>query len=502
MTIHTVGIDLGTTNSVACSLIDGQYRFIPMGTGNGNELPSSFLYQNGTKSYGNIAKRRSVVFGNHYISSSKTYLGNPDKVWTIDDKDFSPTDVAAEVLTFMFEQVKKDLNIADGEDIEAVITVPAYFTSNQIDETKKAGIRAGFIVNRLITEPVAAAIAYGNELPNGQQEHLFIFDLGGGTFDVSILKVDGSGNDRQFKTVALGGDQRLGGDDFDEVVYELLLEHIRINEGLNLASSQTAGIDETTYVNAKQKLIQKAEQAKRDLGQSHETTLIFTNLLEKNGISINFEYTLTQRDFIEASQHLIDRIKNEIEKVFEQADCTRHDISRIILVGGSSQLPFVREMIENFFNKAPYSDIDHSKIVAMGAANMAYNSSRGIGEDKIIDIISHSLGIRIIGNRFSPILLKNDQYPVKKTESYTTTSDYQESINIEIFEGDAQSTSDCEFYGEFELDNIEIAPEGVPEILVTFEFDENRILKVEATDVKTNSKRSITIDKVTGLLKI
>lgn len=494
-TNFSVGIDLGTTNSVACSLIDGQYRFIPMGSGNGNVLPSVFLYQNNTKTFGSLAKRKSVIYGDYFISSSKTHLGNKEKNWIIDGSTFSPTDVASEILTYIYEQIKKDLQVGPDDQIEAVITVPAYFTSNQIDETKKAGEAAGFIVKRLISEPVAAAIAYGNEITSQKQEKLFIFDLGGGTFDVSVLKVSGEGEDRQFITEYVGGDKKLGGDDFDEVIYELLLAKLRKTEGINLASPELAGLDENKYANIHQKLMLKAEEVKCELSEIGESNVLLTNLFEHNGSIISLNFTITREEFEEASQHLISRIKNEVEKTFSQGKVRKHDITRVILVGGSSQLPFVQDYITSYFNLQPYSNIDLSKIVAMGAASMAFISSKGIGEHKIVDIIPHSLGTSVLGGYFSPILHKNVKYPTKNTESYTTVRDFQESILVKLYEGDAEYANDCEYFGEFELTNIERAREGIPEILITFEFDENRILKVTAEDTKTKSKESITIKK-------
>lgn len=495
MVTYTVGIDLGTTNSVACSLIDGQYRFISMGSGNGTVLPSAFLYQNGQKTFGALAKRKSVVYGQNFISSSKTYLGNSDVSWDIDEQHFTPTDVATEILTYMHDQIKKELQVEAGDEVKAVITVPAYFTSNQIDETKKAGEAAGFMVKRIITEPVAAAITYGNELTSDKEERLFIFDLGGGTFDVSVLKVIGANENREYITEYVGGDSKLGGDDFNEVVYELLLAHLRKSEGINLASAKVAGMDDIKYANVRQKLMLKAEEVKRELSELNEAFVQISNLFDNNGTIISLDFSITRDEFEEASQHLISRIKDEVEKTFTSGELTKRDITKVILVGGSSQLKFVHDYIANYFKLEPYSNIDLSKIVAMGAANLAFNSSSSIGDFKITDIISHSLGTSVIGGYFSPILQKNSKYPIKNTQSYTTVRDFQERVIIDIYEGDAEYTDDCEYYGEFELTNIERAQEGVPEILVTFEFDENRILKVTARDTKTNAKKSVTINK-------
>jgi molecular chaperone DnaK len=489
--MFSVGIDLGTTNSVCCTLKDGRYEFITFGRE--DSLPSVFLYQDGKKSFGSMAKRKSSVYAANYISSSKTFMGSNEKVWNLDGKEFTPTDVASELLLHMYSSIQNQCHLIN-EDIEAVITVPEYFTSNQIDETKKAGERAGFIVKRIVTEPVAAAIAYGHEI-EGSNEKLFIFDLGGGTFDVAVLSVKGEGANRVYKTEKLGGDKKLGGDDFDEVLLNMMLSEIRKTKGVNLASQSQSGLDAKSYANLRLKLKFAAEAAKRELSEIDSYNIVLANLFEKNGVQHSLDMIVTQKQFEDKSEDLMDRIKQEVIKVMKNNDLSKDDITRVILVGGSSQIPFVRDYVQSFFNKSPYSDIDLSKIVAMGAAQLAYNTAHGIG-DVVQDMISHSLGIEILGEKFSPILAKDSYYPIERTEEFTTTVDNQSAIEINVFEGeDIYNVNNNEFYGGFELDNIERAPKGVPRIAVTFKFDESRLLTVTVTDMKTGSTKMKTMKK-------
>jgi molecular chaperone DnaK len=490
--MYTVGIDLGTTNTVCCTLRDGRYEFITFGRE--EVLPSVFLYQAGKKTFGSMARRKSEVYAANYISSSKTFMGDALKTWNIDGQQFNPTDVAAEILGHIYAGVLKYFGTDGREDIEAVITVPAYFTSNQIDETKKAGERAGFTVKRIVSEPVAAAIAYGHEITNND-ERLFVFDLGGGTFDVSLLHVQGTGDNRKYTTEQVGGDKKLGGDDFDDVILHMILSELRKTKGINLASEAQSGFDSLTYANLRQKLVLAAEAAKKDLSQSETVNIAVANLFEKGGIQHSLDMNVTQTQFEDKSQELIDRIKREVKKVINNSDISLDDISRVILVGGSSQLPFVRDYVESFFNKSPYSDIDLSKIVAMGAAQLAFNTAHGLG-DVVQDLISHSLGIEVVDERFEPILLKDSHYPITVTKEFTTVVNNQSSIEINVYEGeDVENVHNNEPYGGFVLDNIEIAAKGVPRISVTFEFDESRILTVTATDKKTGASRTVQVEK-------
>jgi len=406
-------------------------------------------------------------------------MGDNSKVWEIDNRSFTPTDVAYEILM----EIKKTLEKKFGtlNTITTVITVPAYFTSTQIDETKKAGEKAGFDIKQIITEPVSAAVAYGFE--DNINQKLFIVDIGGGTFDTAILKIE----DKDFETLAIDGDRQLGGDDFDNHILEFLFKYIRKDKGINLSSLSKSGLGEDDYRKAYQSLIVEAEKIKIELSQYDRVDIDISNLFT----GYNLSTTISREEFHKISSSTIDKIKRVIERTLSDNEFTPSDIDKVVLVGGSSKIPVVRDFVTNLFNKKPYSDKPLDKLVAMGAAIVSNNENTV----QIRDIISHSLGIEVIFDRFSPILLKNQKYPISNTQTYTTTSDYQEELPINIFEGeDEEDINNNTFYGGFKLDNIQIAPANVPQIEVTFEFDRNRILKITARDINTNSTKSETID--------
>jgi len=478
-----VGIDLGTTNSVVAYFNSGKIEFLKFR--NSDVLPSVLLYKDGKVTIGEMAKRKAVVNSENFIKSSKTFMGDIQKKWHIEDREFSPTDVATEIL----KEIKKSLEkkFGDVDEIEAVITVPAYFTSNQIDETKKAGENAGLNVKQIITEPVAAAVAYGFE--DEVNQTLFIVDIGGGTFDTAILKVS---ND-SFSTIAIDGDRKLGGDNFDEDILNFFLKKIRKEKGVNLSSFDKAGIPKDEYFRAKQALVNEAEDTKKALSEYEEVEVEIANLLP----GYNFQTKLTRDEFEDLSEESIEKIKRVIKKTLKQANLEANDVDKVVLVGGSSKIPVVREFVTKLFNKAPYSDKPLDKLVAMGAVLVAKSGNTL----QIKDIISHSLGIEIIGERFSPILRKNQHYPIQHSEIYTTTIDNQQQIDINVYEGEDEDINNNEFFGGFSLTNIENARAGVPQIEVTFEFDKNRILLVTARDLKTNSTKSETIDIDKGVKK-
>ena len=361
-----------------------------------------------------------------------------------------------------------------------VITVPAYFTSSQIDETKKAGEAAGLIVKQIITEPVSAAIAYGFEDDINQK--IFIVDIGGGTFDTAILEV----KNQIFNTLSIGGYSNLGGDDFDLKILNILLKHVRKNEGVNLSSLSKSGLDNETYSKAYQSLLHKAEETKVELSEHNKVEVSIANLFD----NFNLELTITRSEFEESADDILYKIKKEINTTLEDANLNPNEINKVVLVGGSSRIPAIRDFIIEVFNTTPYSDKPLDKLVAMGAAIAATDENTV----QINDIISHSLGVEIVNERFSPILIKNSKYPVSLAKTYTTTDDYQEIVNIAVYEGEDDSINNNKLYGGFELTDLEFAEKGVPQIEVTFEFDKNRILHVVARDLNTNSTNKQTIE--------
>jgi len=471
-----IGIDLGTTNSVVGYFNNGKIEYLKFKRE--EVLPSVVLYQNGKVTVGEIAKKKSVSYSNNYISSSKTFMGDNEHIWEIEDRKFTPTDVAAEIL----KEIKKSLEkkFPGLSEIHAVITVPAYFKSTQIDETKKAGEMAGLIVKQIITEPVAAAIAYGFEDEVNQK--LFIVDIGGGTFDTAILKV----TNKDFETLAIDGDRKLGGDDFDKHILEFLLKHIRKEKGVNLSSQAKSGLGETEFYRAKQTLILESEKIKKELSEYDKYDIEIPNLFS----GYNLTTSLTRNEFENLSKSTFDKIKMIIKRTLDDPQYETSDIDKIVLVGGSSKIPAIREFITEFFGKNPFSDKPLDKLVAMGATIVAQNNETV----QIRDIISHSLGVELVGNKFSPILKKNQRYPLAVSQTYTTTADYQESVDINVYEGeDEDDVNNNDFYGGFSLSNIEQAQAGVPQIEVTFQFDINRILKVTAKDLNTKSSVSENI---------
>ncbi len=478
-----IGIDLGTTNSVATYMDKGKFEYILFR--NKESIPSVVLYQNDKVIVGEKAKKKAVLFPENYIKSSKTDMGDMGKIWKIDGQDITPTDVAKEILSEIKLTIAKQVPNID--EFEAVITVPAYFTSSQIDETKKAAELAGYSVKQIITEPVAAALAYGFE--DNINQKIFIVDIGGGTFDTAILEV----KNQDFSTVALGGDKKLGGDDFDNVILEMFLKHIRRNEGVNLASFEKSGLSTEVYVKAYHTLISKAEETKIELSEQEEVEISIANLFD----NYNFEMKLNREDFESSSSYILDTIKREIERTLEDANLDASEVDKVVLVGGSARIPAIRNYVIDVFNTTPYADKPLDKLVSIGAA-IAASEENAV---QIRDILSHTLGIELINEKFSPIIHKNTKYPVSKTERYTTTHDYQERISVNVYEGEDDNVNGNTYYGGFALDNIQSAEKGIPQIDVTFTFDSNRMLHVTAKDINTNSSRSATIELDKGSKK-
>ncbi len=477
-----VGIDLGTTNTVVSFLKNGSLEQLKFR--NKDNLSSTMLFVEQKITIGDIAKRKSALYPENYIKSSKTFMGDNSKSWEIEGRTFTPTDVATEIL----KEIKKNITKYDSniDEVEAVITVPAYFKSTQIDETKKAGEAAGFVVKRIITEPVAAAVAYG--IDDQIDQVLFIIDIGGGTFDTAILEIKGS----NFNTLALDGDPKLGGDDFDNHILEALLKFIRKDQGVNLSSYEKSDLGEDEYRKAYQALVNKSEEVKIELSEFESVNIEIANLFTGYNLSMK----LTRDEFNKISSISVDKIKRTISKTMSDNGYSPEHIDKVVLVGGSANIPVVREFVTELFNKQPYSDKPLDKLVAMGAAILAHQSETV--QIKIKDIISHSLGIELVNNGFSPILQKNSSYPISKTETYTTVSNYQPQLDVNVFEGEDEiEVTNNSFYGGFTLSDIEHATAGIPKIEVTFEFDINRILKVTAKDINTNSSHSkqIEVDK-------
>lgn len=479
-----VGIDLGTTNTVCCRF-DNSLDFLKF---RGKELlPSVLYYRDGKVTVGDAAKKKAITYPGNVIMSSKTYMGKDEKFWEIQDQKFTPTDVASHILSEVAKEVKKTYG---ADECAAVITVPAYFTSGQFRETERAAEAAGIEVIEILPEPVAAAIAYG--MDENENQDIFVIDLGGGTFDVCILRIE----ENEFTTVAVDGDRQLGGDDFDKCLAELCMKQLRKEHGINLSSLDKSGLDENLYEQVMRKLQFECEKAKVELSAMEETDIIIPSLISKGDSSINFQLHVTRDEFNEQCEELLDRIEEIIKKCLDNPEHDISEIDKVILVGGSSNILAVRELVQRVFGVSPYSDKDLSKLVAIGAAIKA-TGDKTLIKNKVIhvtNILAHSFGIRVVNDRYSIIIPKGTKYPCKKSENYTTVDDFQESVTIKIYEGeDVENVNNDYYYDEYEHDDIERNFAGIPQIKVTFEFDKNRVLHVSSEDQKTMSSGSKTV---------
>ena len=499
---YTVGIDLGTTNTVCCTF-NNTYEFIK--NKRGFILPSVLMYKDGKIIVGDSAKQRALRNPNNVISSSKTYMGDPEKRWAIDDMVFTPTDVAAEILTEIRQAAQR--HFCTDEQIEAVITVPAYFADTQYDETKKAAEKAGLKVIRILSEPVAAALAYGLD---DEVNNIFVVDIGGGTFDVCLLEIDHSSKgEKRFSTKAVDGDPKLGGDDFDDVIEQMCYSQLRMEFGIDLSSHKSSGLDAESYGQAKQKIRQKSEQAKIALSDVEETNIEIANLCKKNDEPINLKLHITKTEFENKAMPLFNKIKRTINRCIENNNIEPTSIEKVVFVGGSANIPYMKTIVSDCLGLDAYADRDLSKLVAMGAALCAAQNDSLVSTKLIIeDILSHSLGIEIYQEdgdkiyRYAPMLVKNTIYPAKREETFCTVNDNQKSVVINVYEGESiENLDENIFYGGFELDNIKDGPAGIP-IKVDFEINENRQLIVTAWDQSTESKKSITINKTDKPKKI
>ncbi|MGL6066377.1 MAG: Hsp70 family protein [Cetobacterium sp.] len=490
-----IGIDLGTTNSLVGIEHKGKIKTLKFA--GSDSLKSVLFYKEGEVEIGKKAAKKGMIYPRNRIKSSKTYMGDFNKKWNIEGKEFNPTDVATEILKEIRTKVIEKMKLDSKEEIEVVITVPAYFTSNQIDETKKAGERANLKIKRIITEPVAAAIAYGMEM--GENEKLFIVDLGGGTFDVTILEARVS--DGEYDTISIDGDKKLGGDDFDEILVNLFIEKIKKDTGLDFSKIETSGTkNEHDYEVILATLTEEAELLKIELSESQQKKVNIPNLFSYNGKDYHFEIAITRDEFKTASRELLEKIEESILRCLKNKGIKPKDIDRVVLVGGSCHLPFMYEMAKDIFGKEPYSNLDLGTLVVTGATIVALSGESLQNKIKIMDNISHSLGIEILGEtgkyEFEPLLNRGEKYPISAEKIFTTAYDFQEKVSLNIYEGETIEKCEVnEFYGGFILDNIEKAKSGIPQIKVKFDFDESRILTVTAEDMNTGSKKIVVVKK-------